>query len=758
VIEVVADALRPYLVRIHSLNGPSLGTGFFATPNRVITCSHVIGADNTFLVFPASNLIGEGLEAVVRARSQLGVVGEFPWPFPDLAVLEVSADAHPCAPVVAINPTGQHDCFTYGFAPREDETPIGTSRKFRFIGSEGDGYFIFGEGQATRGLSGAPVVCPTRRAVVGVITASRDVGTDLGAWASPIASLLIDSDIDSDLKDQGRIIASENPVSAIRSRTLWWKVLPHDRDTDCLLRGWADFNRQPKSKPSDLLLADFGVVPHLFHDLDLQEAVDWCESPQAISIRNVPAQAGAGKTRFALELCKEMYSRDWVVGFWQGSVQVSEVHAPRLIVIDYAENVNVMDLRALFTSLTTRSTPMAPARIMLLTRARGPRSVDPLEQLRSHCPASLRTVLDAADDCSVTQSPLTDEQRKTLYATAVDRFSTAWLHENATQLEIPDLSHFRYGTALEVLFEAFDCVLATELAPDEREAESKIEPIERVLDHEERYWGTAPVTGASRSQIRLAVALITMVGADNKAEAESLMNVVYGSADARAEIRRATIGWLYNIYGDSHRLIPLRPDRVGEALIARAISENADNTHAIFREMFNALSPTQLDHTLVVLNRVCTSHRAIRPIVATAIAANLKNIATTIDSILKEANAEQLAESIPATLLGDFSIITSLARLVTGHLQYDLVAACLEDEQYARNLAAYYSVLGELVGEVGQVPEAQRLFSNARLVVNDLVDLTESDRKDGYRLLSSQLEQRRRDLENLDGGAPEEGP
>jgi hypothetical protein len=59
---------------------------------------------------------------------------------------------------------------------------------------------------------------------------------------------------------------------------------------------------QEKWDEIDLLKAAYAQIPFLGRDEILQEFVQWCEAPPAVSFRTLVGQGGAGKTRFAYEL------------------------------------------------------------------------------------------------------------------------------------------------------------------------------------------------------------------------------------------------------------------------------------------------------------------------------------------------------------------------------------------------------------------------------------------------------------------------
>jgi Trypsin-like peptidase domain len=263
---VDSRALRRFVVRISSVDGSVLGSGFFVAPGWVLTCAHVV-RDATVVAAGDARW-----EVVARSLPPAGP-GAL-WPFPDLALLRASSAAdHPCAPLYPGDPAGGVECYSWGYARREQGVdPVGSPASFSFEGVEADGFLRLKAGQASPGLSGAPLVCPVRRAVVGVITATRDAGSDLGGWAAP-ASALTSLGMPDDLW-------AANQMAAVRSRQDWNAVLVTDF-AGVLVQPWETFVKGPRSSPASLLRADFGVVPYLFRDRELDEAVAWCEDADA---------------------------------------------------------------------------------------------------------------------------------------------------------------------------------------------------------------------------------------------------------------------------------------------------------------------------------------------------------------------------------------------------------------------------------------------------------------------------------------------
>ncbi|MGH3869418.1 MAG: S1 family peptidase [Pseudonocardiaceae bacterium] len=168
--------LRRHVVRVDNDDGPQ-GTGFFVAPGWVLTCAHVVKDADRLSLVPAGG--GSPIPGVVEARSAPHAGGRSAfWPFPDLALVSTSLTDHPC---VLLDPRGplEGECHAWGYPEREDYIePTGSPASFLFEGVEGDDYLKLKAGQAAPGLSGAPLVCPGRRAVVGAASRGRGHGGD----------------------------------------------------------------------------------------------------------------------------------------------------------------------------------------------------------------------------------------------------------------------------------------------------------------------------------------------------------------------------------------------------------------------------------------------------------------------------------------------------------------------------------------------------------------------------------------------------
>src|SRR2546426_318195 len=84
-------------------------------------------------------------------------------------------------------------------------------------------------GGAVPGLPGAPLVCPGRRAVVGVVCAARDPDSDRGGWAAPVEALLYGGPgVPPELAAVGEEIRPANRAAVLADRASWHRALPID--------------------------------------------------------------------------------------------------------------------------------------------------------------------------------------------------------------------------------------------------------------------------------------------------------------------------------------------------------------------------------------------------------------------------------------------------------------------------------------------------------------------------------------------------
>jgi hypothetical protein len=520
-----AEEFWRYVVRIEADSAGA--TGFFVAPGIVLTCAHVVGEAARVIVVPADKTVADTTTARVVARSPAREYGEF-WPYPDLAILEIEDKTVRHSSVrlelEPEEPSYDAACLAWGYSIRDDSVDAtGSPASFWYEGRERDGRFKLKWGQAAPGLSGAPLVCRVRRAVVGVVSMSRNVNADIGGYASPVAALFTDPTLSDDLKTWGRHIRTANRVSFRQERERWHAVLPL-RDADkALAPGYSTLRPVRGTQPSDLLRADYCVTPYMFRDEVLADAVAWCKASESMQLCRVIGRAGAGKTRFAIELCKQMFEAGWVAGFWRKNSSIADFQVPRLVVFDYDETYEAKDFCAALEILRESANYAAPVQVLVLTHPLGRSSTDIFDTLDGS--GALQLILDAKHEEPGATARLSIMQRRQLYSAAITEFGRyrTFFNDDAlptADIDAPiDLADDRYELPLDVLFEALDTALGGVTFSDRSS-----KPVERVLVRVRKYWRGKIALDDDR--LRCFVAAATLAGAADAKEARALISVV----------------------------------------------------------------------------------------------------------------------------------------------------------------------------------------------------------------------------------------
>jgi len=373
------------------------------------------------------------VDARVRARSDApdALSASAFWPFPDLALLELDGwTDHVCAPLTKDKPVRASEPHAWGFGRREEGVDaVGSAASFSYVGVDGDGYLQLRAGDAPPGLSGAPLVCPQRRAVAGLMSVSRDPRDARGGWASPVAALDGGPGVPDELARLGREVLARNRDVCWRHRNAWQSVLPIPGADFLADRPWDGAEVDPTSaQPSAMLRAEFRVVPYRFRDTELSDFLDWCDSKARLAVSYLDAAGGAGKTRFAIEACLAAQARGWVAGLLPKQNRGGDdVPLPRLFVVDYVEEREVAGLSERLAGLARSATVMAPVRVLLLSRpAMGQMAGWALEPLRELASGAALAALETAKDRSSAAAGLAVAERRPLFDGALREFGRTW--------------------------------------------------------------------------------------------------------------------------------------------------------------------------------------------------------------------------------------------------------------------------------------------------------------------------------------------
>lgn len=169
----------------------SVGTGFFIADGWVLTCAHVVPADtgNTYAIVDDA----EEREALLLERLTDAVEGTI-YAWPDVALLEVNAKDHACAPLGMANPAENSELYAYGcpvidgvpfwegirLITEGPRTPAGTTKT----------YLKTQKGQVQPGASGAGVIDVNSGLVVGLLTITRNPDWNAGGILVPVGAVV----------------------------------------------------------------------------------------------------------------------------------------------------------------------------------------------------------------------------------------------------------------------------------------------------------------------------------------------------------------------------------------------------------------------------------------------------------------------------------------------------------------------------------------------------------------------------------------
>ncbi|MCA1671486.1 MAG: hypothetical protein LC799_04545, partial [Actinobacteria bacterium] len=319
-----------------------------------------------------------------------------------------------------------------------------------------------------------------------------------------------------------------------------------------------------------------------------------------------------------------------------------------------------------------------------------------LKHLKELASGQALTALETAKDSSSAAAALADPERGRLFDEARQRFGQTWhgpgwTAPGAAKL---DLSAGRYARPLDVLFEAYDAALSgSQWPPGDRP------PVDRALDHEIRHW-RARMYDVDHQLLERCVALVTLAGARDDAEAQALFALVPELAGEPATASRHRIDrWLRGLYEGPDRWNPLRPDRLGEALITRTL-EADEGGPALLTTTLDLRSDAQLEQALEVLVRLAADNRT-EEIVAAAL---VQRHAALVGRCTEQARGT-------AQRPGRTGLLDGLARLHTTLLTDQRVASLPPPTQAALSVSA--DTLGDLARKHGRGTQAQAIFEGA---------------------------------------------
>ncbi len=225
-----------------------------------------------------------------------------------------------------------------------------------------------------------------------------------------------------------RLLFDDTPVQTLEALRVR-RPEPEERRDSLLLLPRKIWQRN-LSPPGALLQAEYGVVPFHGREKELEALRSWCEDDCVVAVRLCTGPGGMGKTRLAIETCRQMRERGWQAGLlpypderppaqvWHALTQRG---GPALVVVDYAETrrqLLVHLLREAHASAAGRSGYRI--RLILLARA----ALDWWDQLKTEGDGVGDLLSGPATSLYSLDPPaLSVEERRSIYHQAGTAFS-----------------------------------------------------------------------------------------------------------------------------------------------------------------------------------------------------------------------------------------------------------------------------------------------------------------------------------------------
>lgn len=323
-------------------------------------------------------------------------------------------------------------------------------------------------------MSGAPILNLRTGKVCAMMTRTRDARTDGGGWAIPLARHF----------DRFPAILGSSLIPISEA----WNQARHaelfQRFTGVIHPAYRPLPTREDLPPSLLLRTEYATVPFLGRQHEIEELIRWCESGAQSSVRLLVGPAGAGKTRLAAQLCREMSHRGWTAGFLSQSCKpesfdrLRKTGSPLLTVFDYSDAW--LGLEQFLIRLDAPEETAPPTRIVLLARHSG-------AWWHRMVSANLYVAMDATNLGAATATP---DDLRAAYLKSAEAFR---VHLDTAPIgphePIPPLA----GQPMLVVHMA--ALLRVDAHTDQRwlskdqitQSQSS-EIIGSILDHEETYW------------------------------------------------------------------------------------------------------------------------------------------------------------------------------------------------------------------------------------------------------------------------------
>ena len=374
---------------------------------------------------------------------------------------------------------------------------------------------------------------------------------------------------------------------------------------------------------------------------ELEDLRQWCVNRGHLAVSLVSGDGGAGKTRLAVQLSRDLAGDGWRT-MWvppgreaAALAAVRDIGEPAVLVVDYAETRPGL---AGLLAETVAAVDSPDLRVVLLARSAG----EWWQQLLNGAEYELSQVLEAA--ASIVLGALSAAGRQQdIFDEAVTAFA------DRLGVSRPDATLGLTNPDAVVLVVHAAALLAvldhTSTDGGSGRPRTAAEVLAGLLAHEARYWHKSAVTRGlviDPSVERLAVALGCLIGADNETDAIGMLARVPDLADS-AERRGQVARWLHDLYPgprasddseDEDWIGSFRPDRVAEQLVVGELSGRP----GLLPGLLAGLSDHRKLRALTVLGRAALTDTRAVGLLRDALNADLDHLAIPALRVTTETN------------------------------------------------------------------------------------------------------------------------
>lgn len=398
---------------------------------------------------------------------------------------------------------------------------------------------------------------------------------------------------------------------------------------------------------SQLLRAEEELLPFdIRRQPEVDKLTDWAmDHGRPITVRLITGEGGQGKTRLAIHVSQQFRKEGWHSGFLDSSLEpdrmpllwrdLRQLNQPIVIVVDYAETRQVAFLALLKAALQN---PIdKPVRILLLAR-NGGEWWDNLPVTNSFYEGLLN---GPATTGPFELPPLYAQQqdRQQAFGDALRAFADTLQVDNP--VIVPELVGDQFQRPLFVQMAALLALYG--------ERPTTIQGLTKaLLNHERRYWigllasFNWPDPGERAEQL---LALATLAGGFATPKSAQVSWSAAGGPSLTTGEFNLMFRRLATLYPGTQGLQALRPDLLGEALVAQALLR--PDADILLDAVLNSSATQDVRrNALTVLARMSSERADIQETVVTVLARRLENCAAELVSVSAETHGRlpELAE------------------------------------------------------------------------------------------------------------------